>query len=360
MKVLALNSSPRTSGQSKTKLMLDHLVEGMRDAGAAVEVVDLRKKKIKVCIGCYTCWTKTPGQCLQKDDMTNELLPKWLDVDLAVYATPLYNYAVNATLKAFIERTLPSFLPYFEFIDGRMYHPLRVKNPGIVMLSVAGMPDEGHFDPLSMHMIYLLGSPGRNLVAEIYRTSSELMTNPLLADKAEEILAATRQAGRELAESQQITPGTMEKITQPFQDPETFAKIANLHWQTCIDEGVTPRESAKLGLMPRPNSIETFLLIMSMGFNPEGAGDTKAVIQFEFTGEVSGGCYLDIADGAIKTGEGLAETSDMKIIAPFEVWMDVTTKKIEGAQALFDGKYQVEGNTDLLMNMGQLFGRSSD
>jgi multimeric flavodoxin WrbA len=42
MKVLALNSSPRIGGQSKTELLLSHLVAGMRDAGAEVEVVELR------------------------------------------------------------------------------------------------------------------------------------------------------------------------------------------------------------------------------------------------------------------------------------------------------------------------------
>ena len=41
MKVLALNSSPRTGGESKTELMLNYLVEGMRSAGAEVEVIDL-------------------------------------------------------------------------------------------------------------------------------------------------------------------------------------------------------------------------------------------------------------------------------------------------------------------------------
>ena len=45
MKILALNSSPRGGGQSKTEMMLNYLVEGMRDAGAAVEIVNLREKK---------------------------------------------------------------------------------------------------------------------------------------------------------------------------------------------------------------------------------------------------------------------------------------------------------------------------
>ena len=41
MKILALNSSPRGGGQSKTEIMLNALVAGMREAGAEVEVVDL-------------------------------------------------------------------------------------------------------------------------------------------------------------------------------------------------------------------------------------------------------------------------------------------------------------------------------
>jgi len=47
MKVLALNSSPRSEGQSKTELMLRPLLAGMTEAGADVEVVDLRKKNVK-------------------------------------------------------------------------------------------------------------------------------------------------------------------------------------------------------------------------------------------------------------------------------------------------------------------------
>ncbi len=47
MKILAVNSSARRGGESKTELMLDHLVEGMTDAGADVTVAHQRDKKIK-------------------------------------------------------------------------------------------------------------------------------------------------------------------------------------------------------------------------------------------------------------------------------------------------------------------------
>jgi multimeric flavodoxin WrbA len=36
MKVLAINSSLRKGGESRTEMMMNHLVEGMREAGAEV------------------------------------------------------------------------------------------------------------------------------------------------------------------------------------------------------------------------------------------------------------------------------------------------------------------------------------
>lgn len=236
MKVLALNSSPRSSDQSKTELMLNRLVKGMRDAGAEVVTVALREKTIKHCKGCFTCWTKTPGTCVHKDDMTTELFPKWLESDLVVYATPLYNYAMTAMLKAFIERTLPAAQPFFEIHKGRMFHPLRHKTPAVVILSVSGMPDEDHFGALSAHVRYLYASPGRSLLAEIYRPAAEAMTSPFLKDKADDILDATTQAGRELVRSMKVSPETLKRITQPMVDAQSFVEVVNDMWKTIIAE----------------------------------------------------------------------------------------------------------------------------
>ena len=358
MRVLALNSSPRGGGQSKTELMLNHLVEGMREAGASVDVIPLRKKNVKRCIGCYTCWSKTPGQCLHKDDMTSELFPKWLDAEMVVYATPLYNYTMNATLKAFIERTLPSLLPFFETQDKRMFHPLRSKAPNIVMLSVAGMADTYHFKPLSAHMNYMLAAPGRKLVAEIYRSSSEMMTAPYFRQILDMILEATVLAGKELVNFGKITEDTLNTISQPIMDSDEFESAANIFWKTCVAEGVTPKEFVKKGLRPRPDTIESFLLITSMGFNPQGAKNLNATLQYDFSGQVVGSCHLIIADGTLHTKMGPAEKPDLVINTPFEVWMDITTGKANGGQMFMEGKYKAEGDIDLLLNMSKFFGEN--
>ncbi len=68
MKVLAINSSP-LMGKGNTAVILDPFLEGMREAGAEVELLYTKKLDIKPCQGDFICWTKTPGECHQKDDM---------------------------------------------------------------------------------------------------------------------------------------------------------------------------------------------------------------------------------------------------------------------------------------------------
>ncbi len=354
MKVLALNSSARTGDVSKTEIMLDCLVEGMRDAGADVEIVNLRSKRIEYCIGCFTCWTKTPGVCIHKDDMTKEIYPDLLDCDLSVLATPLYHYTVNAQLKTFIERTLPIAQPFFVKQDGVTRHPLRLDPPPVAVISVAGFPEASVFDQLRSYFNYLYGD---RLIAEIYRSSAEMLRRSTPNKVWKGILAATVQGGRELVESMKISPETMAQIEEPVTDFDGMAPLGNVMWQTCIDEGVTLGEFQKKGMVPRPNSIETFLAVMQVGFNAEKARDVKATMQFAFSGEVEGECYITIENCTIATSPGKASNPDLTIKTPFELWADVLTKKTDGAQALMDGNYEIEGNGDLLLGMSTYFGQ---
>jgi multimeric flavodoxin WrbA len=348
MKVLALNSSPRTTDQSKTELLLSHLVAGMRDVGAEVEVVELRKKKINHCRGCYTCWSKTPGVCVHKDDMALEIFPKWLEADIAVYASPLYHYSVNAEMKAFIERTLPSLLPYFKREGERTVHPLRGRRPAVVLLSVAGFPEDSVFDALSFWAKKTFGRSG--LLAEIYRPGSESL---LRSWKLEDILDATEQAGREIVEQRSVTEDTMARITQPLIAPEIMAAISNCFWQTVIDERLTAAEARKQGRIPRPDSIATLMAMLSFAFNPLKAGDKKGILQFNFTGEAPGSCYFVIDKNGCEAHEGKAEKADCVVDSPFEVWADIIQRKADGAKMLIDGKYKVEGDMALMMVFGK-------
>jgi len=356
MKVFAINSSPRANGISRTWMMLEALLNGMREAGADVETIHLRQKKINNCIGCFTCWTKTPGVCVHKDDMTKELFPKWLEADIAVYATPLYHYTVNAAMKSFIERTLPVAQPLFERLESETSHPLRYTVPKAVVLSVAGFPEASVFAQLTSYMKFLLG---KVLVAEIYRPAAEMLSLPHMSEVRTDILEATALGGRELVQSMKISQETMERITQPVGDNfDYIAKMANVFWKSCIRERLTPQEFHQRNLIPRPDSIETFIMIMSMGFNATGAGDTRAIIQFDFSGEVEGSCHFTIENGKIEGKEGAADKADLIVESPFEIWMDIMTRKADGQQMFMQQKYKAVGDLSVLMRMKELFGQS--
>jgi multimeric flavodoxin WrbA len=349
MKILAVNSSPRSGGQSKTELLLSHLVEGMRDAGAEVDIVNLREKKIKNCLGCFTCWTRTPGRCIQKDDMTTEIYPQWLAADLAVYATPLYYHTMNSAMSNFKERTLPAVQPFFEQgADGKVFHPLRTKVPAPVWLSVCGFPEASEFDALSDYLNHTRHKDVP-IVAEIYRTAAETMTQPIYKDIARDILDATTQAGRELVQTKKIAPETLATITQPLVASQPFAEMGNLYWKTCLAEGVTPKQFGEKNMVPRPDSLETFMLLFPAGLNAEAVGSRTVVLQFSFSGQVEEACCFEIASGGIEARKGFAENPDITIETPFELWMDIMTRKADGQQMFLEQQYKVNGDLALMI-----------
>jgi multimeric flavodoxin WrbA/putative sterol carrier protein len=298
--------------------------------------------------------TKTPGKCVLKDDMTRELFPKWLDSDLVIYATPLFHHTVNATMKTFIERTWPICEPFLVEREGRWFHPLRSKHPGVVILSVCGFPAMSAFGGLTHYVKFLYEAQEKGrLWAEIYRPGAEFMK--YRKDKQKDILDATIQAGKELVETHGVSPETLARIEQSLtNNVSDFAKIANCVWKTCITEGVTLKKFADEGMMFRPDSVETFMLLMTSGFNQKAAGDIKATLQFEFTGNVEGSCYFIIAGGTIKAKEGKSERPDLIIKSPFEVWMDIVSGKADGAEMFMEGKYKAEGNMEFL-DMSKFF-----
>lgn len=359
MHVLALNGSPRSDGMSKSKIMLNALVEGMREAGAEVDVVDLREKKVRTCRGCMCCWTATPGVCAIKDDMTAELFPKWLKADLAVYAFPLYHFTVNADMKAFIERTLPVLQPFFISVGKETLHPLRHRHPRVAFLSVAGFPEYSVFDQLSSWVRFLYGRFGI-LAAEIYRPMAEGLTIPSLKRKSAEVLDATRRAGSELVEQGTVSEETLSRITQDMHDdPRLFLQAGDLMWKACIREGVTVREFFERGLVPRPEDPGEFMTLMQAAFKPEAAQGMSAVIQFDFSGRHEDSCCFAIDNGTIRAAKGAVESPGLTIRSDFDLWMDILCNRADGQQMFLEHKYTALGDLSVLIRMKELFAGES-
>ncbi len=86
MKVLAIDSSPDDGIMS---MLLDPYLDGIRAAGAEVEVYHGRDLVVYPCCGNLNCTVSTPGKCMAHDDM-RWLRPKIGQADALVLASPLY------------------------------------------------------------------------------------------------------------------------------------------------------------------------------------------------------------------------------------------------------------------------------
>ena len=109
--------------------------------------------------------------------------------------------------------------------------------------------------------------------------------------------------------------------------------------------------------MPEPGTIPQLLALLKFAFKKKAAGDLKAVVQFDFSGPVTGTCYMAIENGGINLAQGPAENPDLVVKTPFDLWVDIMAGRADGAQSMMEGKYTVEGQVELLMKMGELFGK---
>jgi multimeric flavodoxin WrbA/putative sterol carrier protein len=355
IRILAIQGSPRPKA-SNTEVLLKEFLKGAQDEGADIETIYLKEKNIHPCVGCYTCWTKTPGVCVFKDDMP-ELLDKVKGCDILVYATPVYNYNMTALMKAFQERLLPLLDPHLVKKEGTYHHPQRFPvNRKMVLISTCGFPEASHFDALR-HIFHMMESNGEiPLVGELLVPASEaVLKQEYLRDRVKGILKAVHRAGTEVVRDGRVSKETESRIQESLISAEETAEMANLWWDSLI-EGVTQAKAQEAG--KRIEDMRLLLRGMATTFNGKAMGDLKATIQFDVTGKQPGQWCLSIADGKCTYREGKTETPTLTIQTPSEVWLAVANKEMDGQQAFMEGKYTAQGDIGLLMRLRSLFGSS--
>ena len=349
MKILAIQGSPRPKA-SNTEILLQEFLKGARSQGAEAETIYLKEKEFHPCVGCYTCWAKTPGVCVFKDDMP-ELLEKVKACDILVYATPLYNYNMTSLLKAFQERLLPLLDPHLIKTQEAYRHPPRYNvHRKIVLISNCGFPEVSHFDGLRQVFRHMEQNGGAPIVGELLMPAGELLKNKGLGEKLRGVLQAVYRAGVEVIRDGRVSEETEAQIQKPLIPPDEVAEMANLWWDSYL-EGVTQGR-------PQEGRIEDMRLLlrgMASTFNAEAAGDLRATIQFEVTGKQPGRWFFSIEKGKCTYHEGKVDSPTLMIKTPSEVWLAIANKEMDGQQAFVEGKYVTNGDMNLLMRMKSLF-----
>ncbi|BAQ12968.1 flavodoxin family protein [Clostridium botulinum] len=95
--------------------------------GEPLKIVRLDAKSITACIGCWTCWLKTPGRCVMKDQMA-ESYPDYVNSDVVILLMDTAQGFISHKAKAFLDRTIPHYHPYIKIVDGECHHVARYKS----------------------------------------------------------------------------------------------------------------------------------------------------------------------------------------------------------------------------------------
>ncbi len=131
-KILILNGSPKKDGN--TAMMADWFCQGARSKGADIEIVRTAFLKYKTlgCISCRTCQESDKYECCVNDE-AKPFLAKMAQVDVIVFATPLYFFGPSAQLKLIFDRMFSLYK--WDNDAGTMQTPLKGKT--LVVLASA-------------------------------------------------------------------------------------------------------------------------------------------------------------------------------------------------------------------------------
>lgn len=99
MKVLMLNGSPRSGGN--TAAALHEMEQVFQAEGVETETIQVGGQQIRGCVACGGC--AKLGRCVY-DDAVNQLAPKFEACDGLVVGSPVYYASANATLVALLTR----------------------------------------------------------------------------------------------------------------------------------------------------------------------------------------------------------------------------------------------------------------
>lgn len=231
MNILIMNGSPKGK-RSNTYMLTQAFVRGMQKQQTChVEEVDICQLQIHHCLGCFSCWKKTPGVCCIKDDMA-QLLEKRIKADIIIWSFPLYYFSIPGQLKNVIDRQLPMMQPKMvERADGfgNGSHPGRydVSHQKHVVISTCGFyTAKGNYDGVISLFNHICGL---KRYESIFCGQGELFHIDFCQDLTNRYLSYVQQAGQEYMQNG-ITDQTRKHLDELLLPKDVFEQMANAHW----------------------------------------------------------------------------------------------------------------------------------
>lgn len=132
--VLVITTSLRA--KSNSDILAEKLAEGAKSAGHDVEMISLKGKEIRFCIGCLAC--QKTQRCIQKDDAI-AIADKVLNADTIVFVTPIYYYEMSGQMKTLLDRLNPLYSADYKFRKVYMLSTAAEDEPFVPEKAVSGL-----------------------------------------------------------------------------------------------------------------------------------------------------------------------------------------------------------------------------
>lgn len=344
MNILVINGSPkgeRSNTLRLTNAFLAGVCNSQEDCSPAIEILHISQMDINPCLGCFSCWKTTPGQCCIHDDMPSAL-EKLLWADLTIWSFPLYFFSLPGKLKTFIDRQLPLSLPFMNSHAESGGHPARYDMSGkkTVLISTCGFyTANSNYDSVTAQFDRICG---KGNYTTLFCGEGELFRVPELSNRTDEYLAVVQQAGREYAFGG-IKEETNAKLQELLFPRDVFERMADASWGI---KQTGEKEDVSL----------TFTKQMAALYNPAAYPGTDIILDMDYT-DIGKRYRIILGKTESRVVEQFSEKPTTVIHTPFSVWQSIAAGEIEGSAALMKHLYSVEGDFDLMLKWDDYFGQ---
>lgn len=171
-KIMIFNANPETNNASFEDDIYQ-LSAKLKSNGNEIQTINLRDKNINYCIGCFSCWVKTPGICVFKDDVPS-LLEDYMNSDFIVFATPVIMGFISPLLKNVNERMFPPIMhPFIKIDKDKMQHLERYRHYPASCLLLEKSPQYNQKNIETIHNIYKMAKHRRLLFTKVMDNNME-------------------------------------------------------------------------------------------------------------------------------------------------------------------------------------------
>lgn len=355
MNILVINGSPKAE-KSNTYQLTSAFLRGIKKKMGDVQIRECTvcRMDIKPCLGCFSCWNRTPGKCCIEDDMA-QVIQDLLWADITIWSFPLYYFTVPGALKNLIDRQLPMNLPFMEEQEGQVGnggHPSRYDMSGkrTVVISTCGFyTAEGNYDGVYSLFDHHCGPEN---YTTIFCGQGELFRVPELSAVTGDYLSIVEQAGAEYIDGG-ISEKSREELSRLLLPRDTFEACADASWGIVKDGTGTGENDAA----PKESDTLTFTRQMAALYRKASWPGKDIVLEMCYTDVEE--CYQILLgkDGSHVYTDG-SLTADTRIETPITVWRSIAAGEIRGDEAMMQGLYRVKGDFNLMLRWDDYFGGS--